>query len=107
MVRVIHNFRVGKTTRRGEPLPPGEMPLPETVTAVSRDAALDAFGCRSREELTAFLRRQRTLSILIADCHRLTKRVRLANGRHERCYVVRGSSAPQLHTTRMRVFTWQ
>lgn len=106
MVRVIHDFRCGKTTRRGEPLPPEEMPPAETVTAVSRDAALDVFGCRSREELTTFLRRQRTLGVLIADQGRLTKRVRLRDGRRERCYVARGSQLPQRHVSRGRVTYW-
>jgi len=35
MVRVIHDFRCGKTTRKGEPLPPGEMPPAEILQTFS------------------------------------------------------------------------
>ena len=106
MVRVIHGFRSGKTTRRGEPLSPEQMPPAETVTVVSRDAALEAFGCRTRGELITFLRRQRTLGVLVADRNRLTKRVRASDGTHERYYVVRGSSTPRLRSASRRVTYW-
>lgn len=106
MVRVIRDFRQGKTTRRGRPLPPDEMPLPEVVTAVSTDVAQEACGCRTRSELLTFLRGQRARGRMICQEGRLTQRVRLDDGRHVRCYVFRGDSVPRMHPNADRVITW-
>lgn len=106
MVRVIRDFRQGKTTRRGRPLPPDEMPPTEVVTVVSTDAALDACGCRNRPELLEFLREQRSLGWMVCQDGRLTQRVRLADGRHARCYVFRGDSVPRLRPARSRLGFW-
>jgi len=72
----IASFVKGKKTRRGEPLPPEEMPQPELVTAVA-PSAIDRFlGSRDASERTRHLRRLRADGILIHNRGRLTQKIR-------------------------------
>jgi len=85
-------FRKGKATRRGRPLPPGESPPTEPVVTLVHPASVDAFiGARSYGERLAHLRRLRDEGILIHNRGRLTQVVR---GQGVRCaYVFRRRAA--------------
>lgn len=72
----IPSFVKGKKTRRGEPLPPDEMPRPELVTAVARSEIDRFLGARDANERTAHLRRLRAEGRLIHNKGRLTQKVR-------------------------------
>lgn len=72
----IPDFVKGRKTRRGEPLPPEEMPRPELVTAVA-PSEIDAFlGARSPDERRRHLQRLRDEGILIHAKGRLQQRIR-------------------------------
>lgn len=87
----IPDFVKGRKTRRGEPLPPEEIPRPELVTAVA-PSEIDAFlGARSPAERIRHLRRLRDEGVLIHSKGRLQQRIR----GHDipRAYVFRGYAA--------------
>lgn len=82
------------------------MPPTETVTVVPRADALEEFGCRTRPELDKWFRSQRALGRLVTERGRLTKRVRLPDGRRTHCCVVRGTAIPRRRRRRTRIFYW-
>lgn len=85
----IDDFRKGKKSRQGEPLPPDEMPEPQAVVAVTPEE-IDAYlGVRDARHRTKRLRGLRDLGALVHEPDRLTQRVRLRDGRKVRCYVLR------------------
>lgn len=87
----IPDFVKGKKTRRGEPLPPEEMPQPELVTAVA-PAVIDAFlRARSYGERIRHLRELRDEGMLIHSKGRLTQALRGHDV--DRAYVFRGCVA--------------
>ena len=76
-VELWGEFRKGKTTRNGRPLPAAEMPLPEPVVTLVAPHRIEAFlGARNRREVLAHLRRLRDEGLLISDRDRLQQRVR-------------------------------
>jgi len=108
MVRVIHDWRSGKQTAEGVPIPTA----PETVTVVSKDNAIDTFGCRDRRELVAWLQSLRARGLLITPKHGLLQSVRTGS-RDERgyavkesMYVVRGEGVPMKRQHRNRIMEW-
>ena len=110
----IPDFTKGKRTRRGQPLPPEQAPVPFLATVVTRDSIHDFLRSRTSDERDAFLRRLRRRGLLVHEGGRLTQRVRtgrtLASGyaETERCYVFRGCAhlIPRVRRSRDRVIYW-
>lgn len=107
----IPNFVKGKKTRRGEPLPPDEMPQPELVTAVARSEIDRFLGARDMGERTAHLRRLRDEGVLIHNKGRLTQKVRGQGVPTAYCFRGPAESVPRIDApcregvARARVFS--
>src|SRR4051794_29958139 len=83
---IVHDFRSGKRTARGEPNP--GLRTFETVTVVARHRIDDLLGTRTPVERTALLRRMRDeAGIVVCNRHRLTHNVKGDDGRRFRAYV--------------------